>query len=71
MEARLRRIFKQHGISPAAARNLQAAIVQVTMLYASELTWNGKSGVEDEYQLAINRMRSRWELSRPHHAASS
>ena len=26
------------------------------MLYTSELTWNGKSGVEDEYQLAINRM---------------
>ena len=26
------------------------------MLYASELTWNGKDKVEDEYQLAINRM---------------
>ena len=26
------------------------------MLYASELTWNGKKGFEDEYQLAINRM---------------
>ena len=26
------------------------------MLYVSELTWNGKNGVEDEYQLAINRM---------------
>ena len=26
------------------------------MLHASELTWNGKKGVEDEYQLAINRM---------------
>ena len=34
----------------------QAAIVQGTMLYASELTWNGKENVENEYQLAINRM---------------
>ena len=30
--------------------------VQGTMLYASELTWNGGKGVEKEYQLAINRM---------------
>ena len=55
-EARLRRIVSQYGVPPAAARNLQAAIVQGTMLYASELTWNGKSTVEEEYQLAINRM---------------
>ena len=55
-EARLRRIVSQFGVPPAAARNLQAAIVQGTMLYASELTWNGKKGVEEEYQLAINRM---------------
>ena len=55
-EARLRRIVSQYGVPPAAARNLQAAIVQGTMLYASELTWNGEKGVEDEYQLAINRM---------------
>ena len=41
-EARLRRIVGQYGVPPAAARNLQAAIVQGTMLYASELTWNGK-----------------------------
>ena len=52
----LRRIVSQYGVPPTAARNLQAAIVQGTMLYASELTWNGKKGVEDEYQLAINRM---------------
>ena len=32
------------------------AIVQGTMLYASELTWNGKKGLEGEYQKAINRM---------------
>ena len=55
-EARLRRIVNQYGVSPAAARNLQAAIIQGTMLYASELTWNRKDNVEREYQLAINRM---------------
>ena len=26
------------------------------MLYAAELTWNGKEGVEGEYQNAVNRM---------------
>ena len=55
-EARLRRIVNQYGVPPAAARNLQSAIVQGTMLYASELTWNGRDNVEKEYQLAINRM---------------
>ena len=55
-EARLRRIVNQYGVPPAAARNLQAAIVQGTMLYASELTWSGGKEVEKEYQLAINRM---------------
>ena len=55
-EARLRRIVNQYRVPPAAARNLQAAIVQGTMLYPSELTWNGKENVEREYQLAINRM---------------
>ena len=55
-EARLRRIVNQHGVPPAAARNLQAAIVQGTILYASELTWNGKESVGREHQLAINRM---------------
>ena len=29
------------------------AIVQGIMLHASELTWNGKTGVEGEYQKAI------------------
>ena len=32
------------------------ATVQGTMLYASELTWNGRKGVEGEYQRAINRI---------------
>ena len=40
-EAKLRRIVSRYGMPPASARNLQAAIVQGTMLYASELTWNG------------------------------
>jgi hypothetical protein len=55
-EAKLRRIVNQYGVPPASARNLQAAIVQGTMLYASELTWNGQDKVEGPYQLAINRM---------------
>ena len=54
--ARLRRITARYGVPPAAARKLQSAIVQVTMLYAAELTWSGKKGVEGEYQQAINRM---------------
>ena len=44
------------GVPPAAARNLQLAIVQGTMIYASELTWSGRTDVEGEYQMAINRM---------------
>ena len=44
------------GVPPVAASNLQAAIVQGTMLYASRLTWNGGKEVEREYQLSINRM---------------
>ena len=55
-EARLRRIVSTYGVPPAAARGLQMAIVQGTMLYASELTWSGGQGVEGEYQRAINRM---------------
>ena len=37
-EAKLRRIVNQYGVPPASARNLQTAIVQGAMLYASELT---------------------------------
>ena len=47
-EARLRRIVNQYGVPPPAAGNLQSAIVQGTMLYATELTWNGKENVERE-----------------------
>lgn len=49
-EARLRRIVSTYGVPLAAARNLQMAIVQGTMLYASELTRNGGAGMEGEYQ---------------------
>ena len=48
-EARLRRIVNKYGAPPAAARNLQTAIVQGTMLYAAEFTWNGQKGIEREY----------------------
>ena len=38
-------------------RNLLSAIMQGTMLYASELTWSGRDNAEREYQQAINHMR--------------
>lgn len=55
-ESRIRRIANQYGVPPAAARNLQLALVQGAMLFAAELTWAGQRGVEGEYQRAINRM---------------
>lgn len=54
--ARLRRIISKYGVLPAATRNLQSAIVQGARLYAAELTWNRRRGVEGEYQQAINCM---------------
>ena len=41
---------------PGFGTNLQQAIVQGTLLYAAGLTWNGRSGMEGEYQAFINRM---------------
>ena len=55
-EARLRRIVSQYGVPPSTARTLQISIIQGTMLYAAELTWNGGKNIEGEYQKAINRM---------------
>ena len=55
-EARLRRIVSKYGVPPASTRNLQMAIVQGTMLYGAELTWNGRRGATREYQDAISRM---------------
>ena len=55
-EARIRRIISQYSVPPESARNLQLALIQGTMLYASELTWSGQRGVVGEYQRAINRM---------------
>jgi len=54
--ARLKGLVGQNGIPPSSARNLQTAIIQSTMIYASELTWTGKGPMEREYQLAINQM---------------
>ena len=56
-EVRLQRIAGAYGVPPAAALNLQMAIVQGTMLYASELTWNGGWGWRANiYQGATNRI---------------
>ena len=55
-EARIRRIVNQYGAPPASDRNLQMSLVQGTMLYAAELSWSGRKGIEGEYQRAINRM---------------
>ena len=55
-EAALRRLVTKHGLPPASARNLQQAIVSGTMLYASELTWDGSKRMERNTQLVLNRM---------------
>ena len=55
-EARLRRIVNQYGVPPGSARTLSMSLVQCTMLYGAELTWNGQRGVEGEYQRAVSRM---------------
>ena len=50
VKARLQRIVNKFGVSPAAAKNLHIAPVQGAMLYASELTWNYRRGMEGECQ---------------------
>lgn len=40
-KARIQRLVKKHGIPPTSARNFQTAVIQGTLLYASELTWRG------------------------------
>ena len=55
-EARLWRVVSTYGVPLAAARGLQSAIAQGTLLYASELIWDGDKGAESEYQKAISRM---------------
>ena len=62
-EARIRRLVNKNGIPPTSARNVQTAIVQGTLLYASELTWQGSGAkgaggkaMERDYQKIINRM---------------
>ena len=49
-------MVSKYGVPPASTRSLQLEIVQGTMLYGAELTWNGKNRVEKEYQDAINCM---------------
>lgn len=41
-EARIRRLMTKYGAPPASARNLPAAIAQGALMYAAELTWNGR-----------------------------
>ena len=48
-EARLGRIASQYGAPPGSARTLPMPLVQGTMLYGAELTWNGQRGVEGEH----------------------
>lgn len=55
-EASIRRLVTKYGLPPGPARNLQQAIVSGTMLYASELTWNGSKKLEGETQKALSRM---------------
>jgi hypothetical protein len=55
-ENRLRNLVGKYRAPPASAYNLQLVIVQSTMLYGTELTWNGRQPQARDYQLAINRM---------------
>ena len=55
-EARIRRLMTKYGVPNASAKNLPAASVQGTLMYAAELTWNGRKGMKGECQTAINRM---------------
>ena len=55
-KARIKRLVSQYGVPPGSARTLSMSLVQGTMMYAAELTWNGQKEVEGEYQRAINRM---------------
>ena len=55
-EAAIRRLVARNGLSPAAARNLQQAIISGTMLYAQQLSWDGSKKTERETQVVLNRM---------------
>jgi len=55
-ERRLRSLVGKFGTPLATARTLQTAIIQSTILYGAELTWDGKKTHAQQYQLAINRM---------------
>lgn len=48
----------KHGALSALARNLRLAVIQGTLLYASEITWVGESsaGMEREYQRVISAL---------------
>ena len=55
-EAALRRLVTKRGLAPAAARNLQQAIVSGTMLYAQQLSWDGSKRTERETRVVLNRL---------------
>ena len=55
-EATLRRLVTKRGLAPAAARNLQQAIVSGTMLYAQQLSWDRSRKIEREAQVVLNRV---------------
>ena len=54
---RLWRIVNRYGVPPASARCLQQSIVQCALLYATELMWNGRVGMDGE----IGRRLTAWE----------
>jgi hypothetical protein len=41
-ENRSRGLVSKYGVPPASARNIQIAIIQWTLMYGAELSWNGK-----------------------------
>jgi hypothetical protein len=54
-ENRWRWLITKYGVPPASARNIQIAIIQSTIMYGAELSWNGKKPEAKDYQLGINR----------------
>ena len=55
-EARLASFMRRNDVPPLSARHLQEAIVGSTLMYGTEVTWQGQGFMQDSIQKAINRM---------------
>ena len=46
----------RHGVPPIAARHLQEAIISLTLMHGSEVTWRGQRKMETMFQNSVNRL---------------